>query len=184
MSTNHTPNYNLSQWEATDKVLRVDFNGDNAKIDAALSGLDMSLSALSTAAAGKLGRGRTIYTYYPTGSGKSCSVNFPVTDWDEWEYVCVLVKYQDGLDQNTTLRVEMFSNKAEFFKVEPLPLSGYLVVFLPWHNGKRPVAGFVLADRFVPFSLPYTFENLSNVTPVVTSANSVPYPKMHFFGGK
>ena len=36
---NHTPNYNLSQWDAEDKVLRTDFNADNAKIDAALSGL-------------------------------------------------------------------------------------------------------------------------------------------------
>ena len=36
MSTNHTPNFNLSQWEETDKVLRTDFNADNAKIDAAL----------------------------------------------------------------------------------------------------------------------------------------------------
>ena len=36
MSTNHTTNYNLNQWEATDKVLRTEFNEDNAKIDAAL----------------------------------------------------------------------------------------------------------------------------------------------------
>ena len=36
MSTNHTPNFNLCQWEATDKVLRSDFNADNQKIDAAL----------------------------------------------------------------------------------------------------------------------------------------------------
>lgn len=36
MPTNHTENYNLSQWEATDPVLREDFNADNAKIDEAL----------------------------------------------------------------------------------------------------------------------------------------------------
>ena len=36
MSTNHTPNFNLCQWEADDKVLRSDFNADNQKIDAAL----------------------------------------------------------------------------------------------------------------------------------------------------
>ena len=35
---NHTPNYNLSQWEKSDKVLMDDFNADNAKIDAALKG--------------------------------------------------------------------------------------------------------------------------------------------------
>ena len=39
MASNHTTNYNLNQWEATDKVLRTDFNEDNAKIDAALKGL-------------------------------------------------------------------------------------------------------------------------------------------------
>ena len=36
MSTNHTPNFSLCQWEADDKVLRSDFNQDNQKIDAAL----------------------------------------------------------------------------------------------------------------------------------------------------
>ena len=36
MPSNQTPNYALSQWERTDKVLMEDFNADNAKIDAAL----------------------------------------------------------------------------------------------------------------------------------------------------
>ena len=36
MSTNHTPNYALSQWEAGDQVQRADFNADNAKIDEVL----------------------------------------------------------------------------------------------------------------------------------------------------
>ena len=33
MSTNHTPNYSLSQWERSDKVQMDDFNADNARID-------------------------------------------------------------------------------------------------------------------------------------------------------
>ena len=33
----HTTNYNLNQWEASDRVTRADFNADNAKIDAALA---------------------------------------------------------------------------------------------------------------------------------------------------
>ena len=33
---NHTSNYNLNQWEPDDRIQRVDFNADNAKIDAAL----------------------------------------------------------------------------------------------------------------------------------------------------
>ena len=39
MATNHTTNYELSQWLPTDSVLRADFNEDNAKVDAALKSL-------------------------------------------------------------------------------------------------------------------------------------------------
>ena len=39
MASNQTTNYGLNQWEATDQVLRTDFNQDNQKIDAALKGL-------------------------------------------------------------------------------------------------------------------------------------------------
>ena len=48
MSTNHTPNYALSQWEATDPVLRADFNADNAKIDAALKAEADARTALAS----------------------------------------------------------------------------------------------------------------------------------------
>ena len=33
----YTQNYQLNQWEASDRVLREDFNSDNAKIDAAIA---------------------------------------------------------------------------------------------------------------------------------------------------
>ena len=36
MASSYTTNYQLNQWEGTDKVLRTEFNADNAKIDAAL----------------------------------------------------------------------------------------------------------------------------------------------------
>ncbi len=48
MATNHTTNYQLNQWEATDQVLRTEFNEDNAKIDAALNGLDTEMAGLKS----------------------------------------------------------------------------------------------------------------------------------------
>ena len=39
MASNQTGNYGLSQWEAADAVQRVEFNADNAKVDAALKSL-------------------------------------------------------------------------------------------------------------------------------------------------
>ena len=44
---NKTPNYSLNQWEPTDQVRRVDFNADNAKIDAAIRTVDDKVEALS-----------------------------------------------------------------------------------------------------------------------------------------
>ena len=38
-STNKTANLHLNQWEATDPVMREDFNADNAKLDAAFAEL-------------------------------------------------------------------------------------------------------------------------------------------------
>ena len=51
MPTNHTPNYQLSQWERTDRVLMEDFNADNAKIDAALGTLAGQVSGKADASA-------------------------------------------------------------------------------------------------------------------------------------
>ena len=39
MASGQTSNYGLNQWAAEDKVLRTDFNQDNAKLDAALDHL-------------------------------------------------------------------------------------------------------------------------------------------------
>ena len=48
MSTNYTTNYDLNQWEGTDKVLRAEFNADNAKIDAALKANSDAVDSLET----------------------------------------------------------------------------------------------------------------------------------------
>ena len=42
---NQTPNYQLSQWESTDRILMSDFNSDNAKLDAALKAQSDAIAA-------------------------------------------------------------------------------------------------------------------------------------------
>ena len=51
MASNYTSNYGLSQWEANDKVLRSEFNGDNAKIDAAISAVDSRVDGKASTSA-------------------------------------------------------------------------------------------------------------------------------------
>ena len=43
---NYTKNYQLNQWEPSDRVLREDFNKDNMKIDAALHTMQGALPEL------------------------------------------------------------------------------------------------------------------------------------------
>lgn len=48
MASNYTENFGLCQWEATDQVLRTEFNEDNAKVEAALKDLASALSKIVT----------------------------------------------------------------------------------------------------------------------------------------
>ena len=43
-----TSNYKLNQWEKTDQIQMEDFNGDNAKIEAALAKLQEEKASLDT----------------------------------------------------------------------------------------------------------------------------------------
>ena len=47
MASNQTTNYGLNQWEATDQVLRTDFNSDNLKVDTALKSQATTISNLA-----------------------------------------------------------------------------------------------------------------------------------------
>ena len=53
MASNHTQHYGLCQWEATDAVLRTDFNEDNQKIDTALKTQAGNISDLTAQMANK-----------------------------------------------------------------------------------------------------------------------------------
>ena len=57
MASNYTENYGLCQWEATDAVLRTDFNEDNQKIDTALKNQAGSISDLTAQMANKANTG-------------------------------------------------------------------------------------------------------------------------------
>jgi len=59
MASNQTQHLKLCQWEADDEVLRVDFNADNAKIDAAVTGVEQKLSTSVAAVEKKIQAAQT-----------------------------------------------------------------------------------------------------------------------------
>lgn len=80
---NHTQNYQLNQWVKSDKVQRVDFNADNAKIDAALGALAETSAehtetlAGHTAAIAKLGNCAIWTTTYNGNDAASVTITCP-----------------------------------------------------------------------------------------------------------
>jgi len=51
MASSYTSNYSLCQWAASDKVLRSEFNADNAKIDAALQAVNSRVDGKASTSA-------------------------------------------------------------------------------------------------------------------------------------
>ena len=70
---NKTANFQLTQWEKTDRILMEEFNSDNEKIDTALKANADGVAALQTALA-SCGNCKIVYGTY-TGTGKSGSAN-------------------------------------------------------------------------------------------------------------
>ena len=70
---NKTANFQLTQWEKTDRIMMEDFNRDNAAIDTALKSNADKAAALQTALA-SCGNCKIVYGTY-TGNGKSGSAN-------------------------------------------------------------------------------------------------------------
>ena len=75
-----TENYQLNQWNKTDRIQMEDFNADNAKIDAALAGMADTQNALQAAMAncGNCKIWTTTYTGNGgNGSGSPNTLTFP-----------------------------------------------------------------------------------------------------------
>ena len=91
MNLNQTQNYQLSQWESTDRILMSDFNSDNAKLDAALKANADNIAAL-TAAAGGFGNCLVYTTSYVGGGTRAPkTVSFP-----EKPLLVMVANQQDG----------------------------------------------------------------------------------------
>ena len=77
---NKTPNYDLTQWEQSDRILMTDFNADNAKLDAILASQQAALTAQGAAIA-KCGNCQLYFTTYTGtgtyGTGSPSSLTFP-----------------------------------------------------------------------------------------------------------
>ena len=93
---NKTANFQLTQWEKTDRIMMEDFNRDNAAIDAALkSNADgvAAETAARKAADTELGKrvGLQLIQTVNGTTGESCDFSVNI-DWNQWAEVIFVVK--------------------------------------------------------------------------------------------
>ncbi len=154
---NQTNKYKLSQWSPEDRIRREDFNSDNLKLETALSGLDTSLSRLTSSVNGKMSKIEILETY----DGISM-FSPPPRNWNDWDLIGMVISHPNTPALNTTMEFGLqCRNYPNDFKIEGIPTPGYLMIMMPHHNAARPVEGFLVADRFIPFTCAFNFQDIT-----------------------
>ena len=187
MATNHTPNYNLCQWEGTDPFTRVDFNADNQAVDTALKNISDKLNATPW----------SIISTVSTQENESESMSLDLSDVDLLSYIALelitIVKLEDIDDSPYSIYLNGRKEKiykhskdsgstisdTEYFIQTPiweLGTKSRRIMFIP-PNPNRPVAayGMMFTDEAMYMeiaSCPSIFWD--NLTSITITADSYP----------
>ena len=164
MATNHTTHYDLNQWQATDQVLRTDFNADNAKIDAALA---------------VLGHAQVLDTVTLAQANNSFGFDISGIDWTACQMLLISVDVPENsitrimpwvcnLNQNT-VSGHGSGNSSNFLRFGP---TSFLIVLLPFRQPQQNVLGIVIGDPAGVGFGECTYAELTSLD----FASSTPYP--------
>ena len=103
MASQETPNYRLSRWAGTDRILHTEFNDNWDKIDTALKGNADGVAALQTALA-SCGNCKIVYGTY-TGNGKSGSANPNKLTFDGKPVLVIVQEEKQSSNMDINLRM-------------------------------------------------------------------------------
>ena len=180
-----TRNYQLNQWAAGDKVQRIDFNADNAKIDAALrtnaDAIDAEATARDKAVAAEVSARtaavaaledkaalHTIKTMTFSRTTGNVAISLKGIDWGQWKVVATVIHadmdsgtcrlYPSGSTQDTSIL--SYSND-------------FLILQFPLHQSGLPFSGIILADSSKAFSFGVSFQTAQGFSLSPTSSQTL-----------
>lgn len=121
-----TEQYNLNQWEASDRIRMEDFNVDNAKLETAL--------------AGKTGRLEYIGSF-SDGEGKSnAGLITGVRDWNQWDQVILFADLRGTtFSEKDILILTMAFSDYSYTDSLRISAGSFAVVFFPRHDASNNV---------------------------------------------
>ena len=178
-----TANYKLNQWEASDPVLRADFNADNAKIDAAIkaevdartSAVQAVQSALNTEISTRsqsMGtlteqtKLHTILTYNQRSSTQQFTVDLSNVDWSQWRQVYLVFQlYGSGTCSGG------FNGRNDAFA---FTLNGkkYCFIMTPLYDASMLVSGLMTSATVQMIPTSQTYSEIESLLLHATSNNS------------
>lgn len=181
---NKTANFQLNQWEKTDRIMMEDFNRDNAAIDTALKGNADAVAAETAArkaADTELGKkaGLQLIQTVPFPEGGS-SADKPLTiQWSDW--AIVLAVYQEPSDGRSYTLSFTTANA----KVHPIIYNGPDVqtcaLYFPLYDQSRPVRGLLWSAEKLSYTT--TYEALTGIQlKADTDSGSIAGAKVTFYG--
>lgn len=181
---NKTANFQLTQWEKTDRIMMEDFNRDNAAIDTALKSSADAVAAETAAreaadtALGKKAGLQLIQTVpFPEGGS---SADKPLTiQWSDW--AIVLAVYQEPSDGRSYTLSFTTANA----KVHPIIYNGPDVqtcaLYFPLYDQSRPVRGLLWSAEKLSYTT--TYEALTGIQlKADTDSGSIAGAKVTFYG--
>ena len=147
---NKTANFQLTQWEKTDRIMMEDFNRDNAAIDAALKSNADGVAALQTALA-SCGNCKIVYGTY-TGTGKYGREN-PNKLTFSGDPLCVIIKGSIGSAPTLGIQAMRGWNTAYTGSADPSTVCHLTwgEHSLSWYNSQSSSDQFNTSDSVYPY---------------------------------
>lgn len=157
---NKTANFQLTQWEKTDRIMMEDFNRDNAAIDAALKSNADAMAAETAAreaadtALGKKAGLQLIETAVFSGKGKSSVAQLSI-NWQDWAIVLLQYKRPTNTGKFSLSFTE--PNTTLYYGYE----DQISVIFYPLYNECQVVKGHLYTGEALSFGGTPLFQNLT-----------------------
>lgn len=157
---NKTANFQLTQWEKTDRIMMEDFNRDNAAIDAALKSNADNVAAETAAretadtALGKKAGLQLIETAVFSGKGKSSVAQLSI-NWQDWAIVLLQYKRPTNTGKFSLSFTE--HNTTLYYGYE----DQISVIFYPLYNECQVVKGHLCTGEALSFGGTPLFQNLT-----------------------
>ena len=143
---NQTANYQLSQWETTDRILMTDFNADNAKIDAALQGLSEKAALVTLADVSLMEDAEVL------------CIPLADVDWTQWKRIYLLAS---GKGTNGQVRhFGFYLNESRNAMGVTGSTTEQLAILYPLQDGANLLRGRIHAGE--DFQLSFAFSDITS----------------------